>query len=95
MQKQQIRIFDAGLPRGCDFCIVESKEGRQSRKVADLPEFWNGQKNIVLLDPNFFACREWKELAKQLIDSRAWVDFSQGVRHSHNDRGKKQRFCSK
>ena len=43
-----------------------------------MPEFWNGQKNIVLLDPNFFACREWKELAKQLIDSRAWVDFSQG-----------------
>lgn len=28
-----------GCPRGCDFCIVESKEGRQSRKVADLPEF--------------------------------------------------------
>lgn len=67
-----------GCPRGCDFCIVESKEGRQSRKVADLPEFWNGQKNIVLLDPNFFACREWKELSQQLIDSGAWVDFSQG-----------------
>lgn len=67
-----------GCPRGCGFCIVESKEGRKSRKVADLLEFWNGQKNIVLLDPNFFACREWKELAKQLIDSRAWVDFSQG-----------------
>lgn len=67
-----------GCPRGCDFCIVESKEGRQSRKVADLSEFWNGQKNIVLLDPNFFACGEWKELSQQLIDSRAWVDFSQG-----------------
>lgn len=67
-----------GCPRGCDFCIVESKEGRKSRKVADLSEFWNGQKNIVLLDPNFFACREWKELSQQLIDSGAWVDFSQG-----------------
>lgn len=67
-----------GCPRGCDFCIVGSKEGRQSRKVADLSEFWNGQKNIVLLDPNFFACTEWKELAKQLIDSKAWIDFSQG-----------------
>ncbi len=78
MQKYSIWIFDAGCPRGCDFCIVESKEGRQSRKVADLPEFWSGQKNIVLLDPNFFACREWKELSQQLIDSGAWVDFSQG-----------------
>ena len=46
--------------------------------MADLSEFWNGQKNIVLLDPNFFACREWEELAGQLIDSGAWIDFSQG-----------------
>ena len=67
-----------GCPRGCDFCIVEKKEGKCSTKVADLSEFWNGQKNIVLLDPNMFACREWKDLSQQLIDSGAWVDFSQG-----------------
>lgn len=67
-----------GCPRGCDFCIVAAKEGRCSVKVADLSEFWRGQKNIVLLDPNMFACREWKELSQQLIDSRAWIDFSQG-----------------
>lgn len=67
-----------GCPRGCNFCIVGSKEGLQSRKVADLSEFWAGQKNIVLLDPNFFACREWRQLSEQLINSRAWVDFSQG-----------------
>lgn len=67
-----------GCPRGCDFCIVEKKEGKCSTKVADLSEFWNGQKNIVLLDPNMFACREWKDLSQQLIDSDAWVDFSQG-----------------
>lgn len=67
-----------GCPRGCDFCIVGKKEGRCSQKVADLSEFWAGQKNIVLLDPNMFACKEWKELSRQLIESRAWVDFSQG-----------------
>lgn len=67
-----------GCPRGCDFCIVGKKEGRCSVKVADLSEFWNGQKNIVLLDPNMFACRDWKVLSQQLIDSGAWVDFSQG-----------------
>lgn len=67
-----------GCPRGCEFCIVKEKEGRRSVKVADLSEFWSGQKNIVLLDPNFFACREWRQLAGQLIDSGAWVDFSQG-----------------
>lgn len=67
-----------GCPRGCGFCIVKSKEGSCSHKVADLKEFWNGQRNIVLLDPNMFACKEWEELSKQLIVSGAWVDFSQG-----------------
>lgn len=67
-----------GCPRGCDFCIVGEKEGRCSKKVADLSEFWQGQKNIVLLDPNMFACKEWKDLSQQLIDSKAWIDFSQG-----------------
>lgn len=67
-----------GCPRGCNFCIVEKKEGRKSCKVADLSEFWKGQKNIVLLDPNLFACSEWRELAQQLIESKSWIDFSQG-----------------
>ena len=67
-----------GCPRGCGFCIVKTKEGGCSRKVADLSEFWNGQKNINLLDPNMFACRDWRDLAQQLINSGAWVDFSQG-----------------
>ena len=68
-----------GCPRGCSFCHVEAKEGRRSYKVADLNEFWNGQKNIVLCDPNILACREWKDLLQQLIDSKAWVDFNQGL----------------
>ena len=68
-----------GCPRGCSFCHVEAKEGRASKKVADLSEFWNGQKNIVLCDPNILACREWKILLQQLIDSKAWVDFNQGL----------------
>jgi hypothetical protein len=68
-----------GCPRGCSFCHVESKEGRASRKVADLCEFWNGQKNIILCDPNILACREWKDLLQQLIDSKATVNFNQGL----------------
>ena len=68
-----------GCPRGCDFCHVKDKEGRKAYKVADLSEFWRGQKNIVLLDPNPLACREWKDIFQQLIDSKAWVDFSQGI----------------
>jgi len=68
-----------GCPRGCDFCIVEKKEGRCSVKVADLSEFWRGQKKIVLCDPNILACKDWKSLLQSLIDSRAEVDFNQGL----------------
>lgn len=72
-------FLSRGCPRGCGFCIVGNKEGRRSRKVANLSEFWHGQKNIVLLDPNTIACPEWEDILQQLIDSDAWVDFSQGV----------------
>lgn len=68
-----------GCPRGCDFCHVASKEGEKSKKVADLPEFWRGQKNIVLCDPNILACPDHPELLRQLIDSKAKVNFNQGL----------------
>lgn len=72
-------FLSRGCPRGCSFCHVEAKEGRASRKVADLNEFWNGQKDIVLCDPNILACRQWKDLIQQLIDSKAYVDINQGL----------------
>lgn len=68
-----------GCPRQCPFCIVAGKEGARSRKVADLSEWWDGQKNIKLLDPNLLACPESRSLLCQLIDSGAWVDFTQGL----------------
>lgn len=68
-----------GCPRGCEFCIVQEKEGNKSYKVADLNQFWRLQKEIKLLDPNILACNKWEELLKQLIDSKAWVDFTQGL----------------
>lgn len=68
-----------GCPRGCDFCHVVKKEGRCSIKVADISEFWDGQKNIVLCDPNILACPDHMELLEQLRDSRAKVEFNQGL----------------
>jgi len=68
-----------GCPRGCPFCIVAEKEGKQSVKVANLNNFWNGQKNIKLLDPNMTACADYFDLMEQLAESGAWVDFTQGL----------------
>lgn len=68
-----------GCPRGCKFCHVAAKEGRRSIKVADLQEFWSGQKNIVLCDPNLLACAWHEELLHQLIASGACVEITQGI----------------
>lgn len=68
-----------GCPRGCSFCHVAAKEGKCSIKVANLREFWDGQGNIKLLDPNIFACRDWEDLLGQLVESRAVIDFTQGI----------------
>ena len=68
-----------GCPRACHFCIVAGKEGRASMKVADLCEWWSGQKYIKLLDPNLLACPVHMNLLRQLYESGAWVDFTQGL----------------
>ena len=68
-----------GCPNNCGFCIVCEKEGRKARKVADLSEWWRGQKNIVLMDPNLLACREHMDLLDQLARSKAWIDINQGL----------------
>lgn len=72
-------FLSRGCPRGCPFCIVKNKEGGASRKVANLSEFWRGQKNVELLDPNILACQEWGDLLNQLSDSGAAVNFNQGI----------------
>lgn len=72
-------FLSRGCPRNCGFCIVTQKEGRKSVAVADLSEFWDGQKEIKLLDANLLACPDHERLLVQLADSRAWVDFTQGL----------------
>lgn len=68
-----------GCPRGCAFCHVACKEGKISRKVADLSEFWRGQPNIEIMDPNTLACNEWKNILEQLAASKARINFNQGL----------------
>lgn len=72
------------LTRGCprlnhSFCITPFKDGCVSIKVANLSEFWNGQKKIVLLDQNILSCKDKIELLNQLVASNAEIEFNGGL----------------
>lgn len=68
-----------GCPRQCSFCLVSRKEGTFSHQVSELSEFYHGQREIVLLDPNLLACPEAERLLQALTESRARVDLTQGL----------------
>ena len=72
-------FLSRGCPRGCFFCHVKTKEGTKAHKVANLHEFWGGQKEIQVCDPNILAVPEAEDLLQQLADSKAWVDINQGL----------------
>lgn len=74
-----VAMTSRGCPRGCAFCHVAAKEGRCAVKVADVKDFWNGQKEIRILDPNITACKEKRDLFQQYIDTGAILDFTQGL----------------
>ncbi len=74
-----VAMTSRGCPRGCAFCHVGAKEGRCAVKVANVCDFWNGQKKIKVLDPNITACREKRELMRQYINTGAQIDFTQGL----------------
>jgi len=68
-----------GCPRNCKFCVVTQKEGNQAVQVADIGDFHRGQKEIKLLDPNLLACKDREKLLIQLAETKASVDFTQGL----------------
>lgn len=67
-----------GCPRHCPFCIVSEKEGN-THTVASVEEFWQGQKNIVLMDSNITASKECADHFKELAQTKATVDFEGGL----------------
>lgn len=68
-----------GCCNNCSFCIVSKKEGRCSRQVAELSDFWRGQEEIKLLDPNILAAKNRESLMESLLKSNARIDFTQGL----------------
>lgn len=80
--KFAVSMTSRGCPRGCSFCHVVAKEGRCSKKVANVSDFWTpetGKKEIKVLDPNITACREKRDLMKQYRETGVWIDFTQGI----------------
>lgn len=47
--------------------------------MADVSDFWSGQKQIKVLDPNITACRDKRDLMRQYLDTGAEIDFTQGL----------------
>lgn len=76
-----VSMTSRGCPRGCAFCHVGAKEGRCAHKVANVNDFWKGQKNIVVLDPNITALRQEvkADLFRQYKETGAAINFSQGL----------------
>lgn len=68
-----------GCPRGCAFCHTTAMQGAKAHTVATLDEFWAGQRNIVLLDPNITASPDCVVHLNALAESKAYVDFNQGL----------------
>lgn len=59
--------FTRGCPNKCPWCVVPKMDGDKVRHVADLKDFWSGQKVVRLLDDNIMAdpdmfCRACEQL---------------------------------
>lgn len=74
-----VSMTSRGCPRKCSFCHVAAKEGCASVKTGNVSDFWNGQKEIKVLDPNITACRDKRDLMRQYRETGAWIDFTQGI----------------
>lgn len=74
-----VGFMTRGCSRNCPFCIVNAKEGRAYQQCFSVNEFWSGQKEIKLLDPNLLEHHNAINILRQLQQTSAWIDFTQGL----------------
>jgi len=68
--------FTRGCPRGCPFCLVGKMDGTRVHQVAELTDFWRGQRVVRLLDDNLTAMPDlFVSVCEQLAELRVCVKF--------------------
>lgn len=67
-----------GCIRKCSFCIVPKKEG-YIRPHADIEEFLDGKKNLILMDNNIMAHEHGIEQLIKCKKHKIHVDCNQGI----------------
>lgn len=70
-----------GCRLGCEFCVVPEKEGRV-RPERTIGEIWRGgpwPRHLLLLDNDFGGHPTWKARAREIVDGRFKVCFTQGI----------------
>lgn len=77
-----VSMTSRGCKNNCPWCHVGAKEGKCSVKVADVSDFWSGQKEIQVLDPNITAVINYadkRDLFRQYRETGAKIEFTQGL----------------
>ena len=67
-----------GCPNRCPWCVVPRKEGN-IRPHADIGEFLDGRKRVVLLDNNVLASEWGLVQIEKIVRLGVRVDFNQGL----------------
>lgn len=67
-----------GCPNKCSWCIVPEKEGNITKNT-DITEFWDGQKDAILLDNNVLAHDHGLRQIEKIINLGIKIDFNQGL----------------
>lgn len=63
--------FSRGCPNRCPWCVVPKMDGEEVRKVADLRDFWQGQKVVRVLDDNLMQNKGlFTDACEQLHDAK-------------------------
>lgn len=75
-----IGFSQRGCRLKCKFCVVPNKEGK-NYSLHSINEIWrkNNNKNIILLDNDFFGQQNWETTSKEIIDGKFKVNFNQGI----------------